>query len=187
MDRHPDAMQQAAGRDHHLGSRSLSPSSATTLGVTPRRNSSRASRGDDLDMDPRVIRHAQAPGGIDRGDEPPRLHLVVGVNGVQQLLEPAIAAGGGADADIRRAPRAGRRLAGVRPGELRLPHRPASRSTPLADAAAPDLQGAPKCGRGRLQPAAAAAPASASSMKRPLAHQQLERALEGATVKGRGG
>ena len=104
-----------------------------------------------------MVAHPQPARGVDRGHVPPRLHLVVGVDRVEQSLESAVAARRRADADL------GERLA-------RRQRRVERRVTPagleqhaLADAAARDLQrGAEQLASGledQQRPPAAAAPA----------------------------
>ena len=84
VDRHPDAVQEAGPRDHHLGVALAHPVVGDDARDTPRRNSSRARRRrdveHDLDVDPAVIRHPEPPGGVDRRDVPPRFELLVGVD-----------------------------------------------------------------------------------------------------------
>ena len=54
----------------------------------------------DLDVDPRVVRHPEPSRRVDGRDVPPRLHLLVGVDRLEQPLEPAVAARRDADADV---------------------------------------------------------------------------------------
>ena len=87
----------------------------------------------------RVVAHPQPPGRVDGGHVPPRLHLLVGVDRLEQLLKPPVAA--------RRRPHAGLgdRLAG-RDRLLVRPDRPSRLGTgrlqqeALADSAEPDPQ-----------------------------------------------
>ena len=55
--------------------------------------------GDDLDVDPGVVRHAE-PLGADLLHVPPREHLLVGGGALDQALEAAVAAGRDAEARL---------------------------------------------------------------------------------------
>ena len=115
MDRHPDAVQQAGGRDHDLGVALAHP----VIGDDARDHAAAKQQSceaqgdvdDDLDVDPAVIRHAEPPGGVDRRDVPPRLELLVGVRGLEQPLEAPVASRRGPHADLgERLPRRDRRF-----------------------------------------------------------------------------
>ena len=99
-------------------SRSVIPWSRTIDPTTPaREQQARQPQGDvrdDLDVDPRVVGHLQAL-GVDARDVPPRLDLRVGVDGLEQALEPAVAARRRTDAHV-----------GQRVGERGEPGRPRS-------------------------------------------------------------
>ena len=67
---------------------------------------------DDLDVHPRVVVDLEAHGGVDVGDVPPALELVVAVHALDHLRELAVAALGHADPHLRdRVLRAEPRLA----------------------------------------------------------------------------
>ena len=91
----PDAVKEAAGGDHDLGvaQRHAVIGHHRRLDAAAEEQPGEAQRdvADDLDVDPGVVGHAESPGGVHRGDVPPRLDLVVGVDGLEQRLEPAIA------------------------------------------------------------------------------------------------
>ncbi len=88
----------------------------------------------------------QPAGGIDGRDVPPRLHLLVGVDRVEQLLEPAVAARGRAHADLGQ--RLARRQRRARPPRLIWP---ASSSTPSRTPPRPICERRPEALGGRLQ------------------------------------
>jgi hypothetical protein len=102
VDRHADAVEERCGRDHDLRVALGHP----VVGDhrrhdAPAEQQPRDAQGDvrdDLDVHPRVIGERQAR-RVDAGDVPPRLHLRVGVDRLEELLEAAVAARRGADAN----------------------------------------------------------------------------------------
>ena len=103
----PDAVEERGRGDDDLGVALAHP----VVGDHRRRDAAaeeqprQAQRdvGDDLDVDPRVVGEAQAL-GVDAGHVPPRLDLQVAVDGLEQLLEAAVAARGRADVDVGQRP-----------------------------------------------------------------------------------
>ncbi len=115
MDRHPDAVQQARGRDHHLGVALAHPvvgdDARDHAAAKQQSREAQADVDDDLDVDPAVVRHAEPPGRVDGRHVPPRLELLVGVRGLEQPLETPVAARRGPHADLgERLPRWDRRF-----------------------------------------------------------------------------
>ena len=102
----PDAVEQAPGGDHDLG---VAVAHAVvgdlTLGTTPRRNRIRASRSPMFSTictwTQLVVAHPSRREALTRRDVPQRLHVLARVDRVEQQLEPAVAAGRRADADVR--------------------------------------------------------------------------------------
>jgi hypothetical protein len=105
VDRHPDVVQKAAGGDDDLG---------VVLGHRMRLDHGRADPAadeqpqepqadveHDLHVHPRVVGHVE-PVGVDLLHVPPRLELGVVVGGVEEALEPAVAARGHVHAGGRR-------------------------------------------------------------------------------------
>ena len=96
VDRHADVVQQRAAGDHHLGvavphpvvgdDRRLDP------GFDQQPQQPQGDVEDDLHVDPGVVGHAE-PFGVDLGHVPPGAHLLVGVDGVEEALELAVAPG----------------------------------------------------------------------------------------------
>jgi hypothetical protein len=95
VDRQPDVVEQRPRRDHHLGVAVPHPvvDDHRRRDVGPGEQAQQAQRHveHDLDVDPRVVGHLQPLGGHLR-HVPPRPHLLVGVDSLQQGLEAAVAA-----------------------------------------------------------------------------------------------
>ena len=100
MDGHADVVQQRAGGDHDLGVAPAHPVVGDHhrldpgLGQEPQQAQPDVEH--DLDVDPGVVRHAEALRGH-LGHVPPGAQLRVGVHPVEQRLEPAVATRWGAD------------------------------------------------------------------------------------------
>ena len=95
VDRHPDVVQEGAAGDDHLGVAVAHPVVGDHRRLDPRFDQqAQQAQGDvedDLHVDPAVVRHAE-PLGVDLGHVPPGAHLVVGVDRVEEALEPPVAA-----------------------------------------------------------------------------------------------
>ncbi len=95
VDRHAHVVEQAAGHDHHLG---VAGAHGVVrhhhwLDPAPREQAEepQGDVADDLHVDPGVVGHPQ-PLGLHLGHVPPGPHLRVGVDAVEQRLEPAVTA-----------------------------------------------------------------------------------------------
>ena len=98
VDRHPDVVQQRTAGDHDLGVALLHPVVADHRRLDPAlgQQAQQPQRDveDDLDVDPGVVRHAEPLRGELR-HVPPGAHALVGVDGLEEALELAVAARGG--------------------------------------------------------------------------------------------
>ena len=110
VDRHADAVEERGRRDDDLGVALAHP----VVGDHRRGDAAAEEQppeaqrdvGDDLDVDPRVVGQPEAL-GVDARHVPPRLDLQVAVDGVEQLIEVAVAARGRADVDVGQRPSSG--------------------------------------------------------------------------------
>ena len=215
VDRHADAVEQAAGGDHDLGVALAHP----VVGDHARRDAAAEQQAcqpqpdveHDLDVHPAVVAHPEPAGGVDRRHVPPRLDLIVGVDGLEQPLEPAVAARRRPHPDLgERLARRDRRLGDAGP------RRPSARSSasgasslrtvfvitrleqhPLAQPARAISSGAPNRSEaacedqqpGRQQAHPLGVEREAACQRRPprVAREQLERAREAPRVEPRPG
>ena len=94
VDRHPEVVQQAAAGDHHLGVRGLERivdlERRPHAGALEQPVQAQAAVENDLQVDPRVVAHAEPLGGHLRG-VPTRLQLRAGVRRGQHPGELAVA------------------------------------------------------------------------------------------------
>jgi hypothetical protein len=95
VDRHPDVVEQTRRGDHHLGVPVAHPvlRHHRRLHAAPAQKPEQPQGDvhDDLDVDPRVVRHV-APVGVDLLHVPPRVQAAVAVRRREQGLELAVAA-----------------------------------------------------------------------------------------------
>ena len=100
VDRHPDVVEQRSGGDDDLGVAVAHPVVGdhrrldAALDQQPQQPQRDVEH--DLDVDPGVVGHPE-PLGLDLGHVPPGAHLGVGVDAVEQRLEPPVAARRDAD------------------------------------------------------------------------------------------
>ena len=113
VDRHADVVQQGAAGDDDLGVAVAHPVVGDHRRLDPRLDQQpqqpQGDVEDDLHVDPGVVRHPQ-PLGVDLRHVPPGPHLLVAVDGLEELLELAVAPGRGPDVGL--GDRLVRRLAG---------------------------------------------------------------------------
>ena len=104
VDRHPEVVQQAAARDHHLGvlvrERVVGLQRRFQPLPVQQPEQVQGAIEDDLQVHPRVVGHLE-PLGVDLGHVPAGLQGLAGVHGRQEPAEPRVALGRGVDAHRR--------------------------------------------------------------------------------------
>ena len=157
VDRHPHVVQQRAGGDDDLGvalaHRMVRDHRRLQAAPDQEPQDSQGDVEDDPHVDPRVVGHPE-PLGVDLGHVPPGVNLGVGVEAVEQRLEPSVAACRGPDAGGGGRPRPGcaRARPAPRPPPRRRGFSSGSGMLPSSHAMTGDLRtGPPGAARGEAR------------------------------------